>query len=154
MGLRVEDFEIGKAIVTRGRTIGEGDIHTFAGLVGDFTPLHVDEDFSSRTEFGGRIAHGPLTMSAAIGLLTQMNLLDDSVLGLLNLNWDFSGPVKIGDTIHAIVSVIEARRSKRAGAGVVKFQFDVLNQRAERVQRGTMTVLMKTRDHVAPAKGS
>ena len=87
MGLRVEDFEIGKAIVTRGRTIGEGDIHTFAGLVGDFTPLHVDEDFSSRTEFGGRIAHGPLTMSAAIGLLTQMNLLDDSVLGLLE-NWD------------------------------------------------------------------
>ena len=83
-----------------------------------------------------------------------MNLLDDSVLGLLNLNWDFSGPVKIGDTIHAIVSVIEARRSKRAGAGVVKFQFDVLNQRAERVQRGTMTVLMKTRDHAEPAKGS
>jgi acyl dehydratase len=144
VGRRAEEFTIGESWTTPGRTIGEGDITTFAGLVGDFTPIHVDAEYAAKSEFGGRIAHGPLTMSVAIGLLTQLGVMGDGVLGLLNLNWDFSGPVRIGDTIRAQVTVAEARLSSRPGAGVVRLSFVVSNQRAERVQFGTMTVLMKT----------
>jgi acyl dehydratase len=147
MGRRVEEFTLGESWTTPGRTIGEGDIMTFAGLVGDFTPIHVDEEYAAQTEFGGRIAHGPLSMAVAIGLLTQLGVMGDGVLGLLNLNWDFSGPVKIGDTIRAQVTVVEARNSSRPGAGVVRLRFVVSNQRAEPVQTGTMTVLMKTQAH-------
>ena len=43
MGLYLEEFEIGKTLTTRGRTVGEGDISVFAGLVGDHNPLHVDD---------------------------------------------------------------------------------------------------------------
>jgi acyl dehydratase len=145
MGLYVEDFEIGRAFRTRGRTVGEGDISAFAGLVGDFTPVHVDEAFARTTPFGGRIAHGPLAMSCAIGLVSQLNLLDTSVIGLLNLTWDFFRPVRIGDTIYAEMIPVESRLTSKPGRGIVKFRIDVLNQAAETVQTGHMTVMMLAR---------
>lgn len=155
MGLFIEDLAVGREWTTRGRTIGEGDVHLFAGLVGDFTPIHVDEEFARKGPFGTRIAHGPLTMSVAIGLLAQMHILDESVLGLLGLQWDFAQPVLLGETIRAKVTVVEARRSSRPGAGVATFRFDVLKGDGVAVQRGTMTVLMKTRDHpTAPPEGT
>ena len=65
-------LEVGKTYLTPGRTVGESDITLFAGLVGDFTPVHMDAEYCSRTSFGSRIAHGPLTMSTAIGLFTHV----------------------------------------------------------------------------------
>jgi len=146
MGFYVEDFQLDRTLTTRARTVGEGDISLFAGLSGDFNPLHVDEEFCRATPFGGRIAHGPLTLSMAIGLMSQLNLIDGTALGLLNLHWDFSGPVKIGDTIHAEVTCTGARPSKRPDRGVVTLRLAVVNQRGETVQVGTMTLLMKTRE--------
>jgi acyl dehydratase len=144
MGLYLEEFELDKAMTTRARTVGEGDITLFAGLVGDYNPLHVDEEFCSATPFGGRIAHGPLTMSMAIGLMSQLNLIDGTAMGLLNINWDFSGPVRIGDTIHARVTPVAKRPSAKPGRGTVTLRFEVVNQRAETVQIGTITLLVKT----------
>ncbi len=145
MGLYFEEIEVGRLYKAKGRTVGEGDINSFAGLSGDYTPIHIDAHFASQSEFGGRIAHGTLTMSMAIGMMTQLDLLNETVVALLNLNWDFKGPVMIGDTVYAHVTPVEARRTSRPGAGVVKFQFDVVNQREERIQLGTMTVMVKTK---------
>ncbi len=146
MGLHVEEFEVGRALTTRGRTVGEGDISLFAGLCGDYNPLHMDEAFSAETQFGGRIAHGPLGLSMAIGLMSQLNLIDGTAMALLHLTWDFKGPVKIGDTIHAEVTCTEARRSKKPGQGVVSLRLAVVNQRHETVQVGLMKLLMKMRE--------
>ena len=153
MGLLLDDLDVGREWLTRGRTVGEGDVTLFAGLVGDFTPIHVDEDFARAGPFGTRIAHGPLTMSIAIGLLAQMNILDESVLGLLSLQWDFSRPVRIGDTVRARVTVLEARRSSRPGAGVATFGFEVMTGDGVAVQRGRMTVLMKASGDGAAREG-
>jgi len=146
VGLHVEEFEVGRALTTRGRTVGEGDISLFAGLCGDYNPLHMDEAFSAETQFGGRIAHGPLGLSMAIGLMSQLNLIDGTAMALLHLTWDFKGPVKIGDTIHAEVTCTEARRSKKPGQGVVSLRLAVVNQRHETVQVGLMKLLMKMRE--------
>jgi acyl dehydratase len=130
-------------VATAGRTIGEGDITLFAGLAGDFTPVHLDDAFARTTPFGERIAHGPLTMSAAIGLLTQTGLLGERVIGLVNLNWDFAGPVRIGDTIRAKVTVEEVRPTSNGGRNLATFLFEVLNQRGETVQTGRLRVIVK-----------
>ncbi len=98
MSLYVEEFEIGKQVLTGGRTVGEG------------------------------------------------------VIALLNLNWDFKGVVMIGDTIYCRVAPVEARKTSRPGAGIVKFGFEVINQREELIQTGTMTVMMKTKEHPVPIK--
>jgi acyl dehydratase len=143
VGLFFEEFELDKPLTTRARTVGEGDITLFAGLVGDYNPLHVDEEYCAATPFGGRIAHGPLTMSMAIGLMSQLNLIDGTAMALLNLNWDFQGPVRIGDTVHARVTPIAKKPTQKPGRGTLTLRFEVLNQRDETVQTGTITILIK-----------
>jgi acyl dehydratase len=143
VGLYFEEFVLDRPMLTRARTVGEGDIMLFAGLVGDFNPLHVDEQYSAATQFGGRIAHGPLTMAMAIGLMSQLNLIDGTALALLNINWDFQAPVRIGDTIHARVTPTQKAPTRTAGRGTVTLRFEVMNQRDEPVQTGTIMLLMK-----------
>lgn len=146
MGLYFEDFVLDRPIATRRRTVGEGDITAFAGLVGDWNPLHVDEEFAKATGYGGRIAHGPLTLSMAIGLMSQQNLIDGTALGLLGLEWSFSHPVRIGDSIDALVTPVEKRLTSRAGRGIVKLRFEVRNQAGETIQLGAATLMMRCRD--------
>jgi acyl dehydratase len=145
LGLYLEDFEINVTRRTRGRTIGEGDVSLFAGLVGDHNPLHVDEEFSKQSIFGGRVAHGPLVLSTVIGLMSQLNWIDGTALGLLGISWEFQGPVKLGDTISAKVTPLEARPSKAPGRGVLKIGFEVLNQKNDIVQVGSIVLLMQRR---------
>jgi acyl dehydratase len=145
MGLYYEDFEAGRVITTRGRTVGEGDITLFAGLVGDHNPLHVDDNFCQGTAYKGRIAHGPLTLAMAIGLMSQQNLIDGTTTGLLGLSWSFAAPVAIGDTIHALVSLKSKRPTSDGTRGIVVLQLDVRNQAGKSVQLGEMTLMMLRR---------
>jgi acyl dehydratase len=133
----------GQAVVTPGRTIGEGDVNLFAGLVGDFTPIHVDEVFAKASPYGGRIAHGPLAMATAIGMLTQTGVLGERVIGLVNLNWDFCGPVKLNDTIRSRVTIEQSRPTSKPGRDLATFAFEVVNQDDVVVQRGRMMVVLR-----------
>ena len=145
MGLYLEDFELNATQRTGGRTIGEGDVSLFAGLVGDHNPLHVDEEFSRQSIFGSRVAHGPLVLSTAIGLMSQLNWIDGTALGLLGIGWEFHAPVRLGDTISANVTPLEARTSSTPGRGVLKIGFEVLNQNETVVQTGWIVLLMQSR---------
>lgn len=142
--MAMKPLVVGETITTAGRTIGESDVNLFAGLVGDFTPIHVDETFAARTPHGGRIAHGTLTMATAIGFATHAGLFGERVLGLLSINWDFSGIVKLGDTIHSRVTVESVRPTSKSGRAVATYAFDVVNQLGESIQRGRMLVLVVT----------
>ncbi len=145
LGLYIEDCEIGKTYKTNGRTIDQSDISLFAGLVGDFSTIHTDEQYARTMPHGTRIAHGPLTSSCAIGLFAQVGLVDGTVIALLNFNFDMKAVVRGGDTIHALITIDEARVTSKKNSGVVKFGFDVRNQNDETVQLGSMTVLVKSR---------
>jgi acyl dehydratase len=58
-----------------------------------------------------------MSMSMAIGLMAQQNLIDGTALALLGLQWDFKGPVRIGDTIHAVVTPVQKRPTQMPGRG-------------------------------------
>jgi acyl dehydratase len=133
MGLYFEDFRPGAEHVTRGRTITEGDVMSFAGLSGDYTELHTNEEFARQTPFGRRIAHGLLTLAISSGLTVQMNLITGTVVAFYGIDkLRFVKPVFIGDTIHVKKTVVETL-SKSSAMGVVTFETTVVNQNGETV---------------------
>ena len=143
MGKLYDEFTPGRSWTTPGRTVTEADIIGFAGLTGDYNPLHVDEVFAAATGFGGRIAHGPMGIGMAFGLASRLDLIDGTAVALLGVQWDFRAPVRAGDTLHADITVREARPTKRGDQGVVTLAFTILNQQAVTVQDGVARLLMR-----------
>ena len=78
-----EDFAVGDTYVTPSRTVGEYDISQFAGLSGDYNPIHTDATFAEASEFGQRIAHGLLGMSILTGLVVRLGIFEGSTIALL-----------------------------------------------------------------------
>jgi acyl dehydratase len=139
-----EEWEIGAEFESPARTVTEADIVAFAGLSGDYNPLHVNEEYCKTTIFGTRIAHGPLVYAIAAGLLFQLHLYDDTLIAFLGFeNLKFTGPVKAGDTIHAKIKVLDKRETSRPDRGVMRRELRVLNQRGEVVQEAIQAFLLK-----------
>ena len=143
--LYFEDFELGQEFITRSRTITEADVVAFAGLSGDFNPLHIDEEFAKKTMFGTRIAHGLLGLSIASGLINQLGIGEKTVMAFLGLNWNFKGALKFGDTIGVVERVIEKRETSKPDRGILRLAISVINQRGEVVQEGEHTLMIQRR---------
>ncbi len=150
-GRYFEEFELGFTMVTPARTITEHDICAFAGLSGDYNPLHTDREFAKTTPFGERIAHGMLGLSVATGLVHNVGPVDGTAMAFLGVDWKFRKAITIGDTIHAIVKVTDKRESKPMGGGVVSFDVRVVNQQGEVVQKGSWTLLVRMRPQAVEA---
>ncbi len=144
-GLYFEEFNIGDTIETMGRTVTEADIVNFAGLSGDFYGLHTDEEFAKKTPFGTRIAHGLLVLSIATGLAMRLGFMEGTVDAFMGLEWQFRRPVFIGDTVRVHAEVAEKKPMPRLGGGLVTLKVRILNQKDEVVQRGTWTVLVRSK---------
>jgi len=141
-GLYFEEFEIGAAYTSPGRTVTETDVVAFAALSGDYNQLHTDAEFAKSTFFGARIAHGLLGLSVASGLGSRMGFLEGTALAFLSLTWKFSKPIFIGDTI-ALQAKVAKKRAVSGEAGIVVFDCALLNQRDEVTQQGEWTVMVK-----------
>jgi acyl dehydratase len=144
-GRYFEDFTVGEALVTGRRTITEADVVNFAGISGDFNPLHTDEVYGQSTPFGGRIAHGMLVVSIGTGLVNQTGWFAGTTLALLEITRKFVGVVKPGDTVRLAMEVASARESSRGDRGVVTFAIRILNQRDETVIEGQEVVMLRRR---------
>jgi len=145
-GMYFEEFEIGQITVTPGRTITESDIVSFAGLSGDYNQIHTDSVFAKGTAIGQRIAHGLLVVSIASGLITQIGILEGTVIAFREIkNWKFSKPVLIGDTIKIDVEIIDTKALRRLGGGLVEIKLSVLNQDGDVVMSGIWSCLMASK---------
>ena len=127
--LEYEDIKIGDN-ASFAKTITESDILGFAGITGDFNPIHIDAEYAKESMFKERIAHGML-ISAVLG--TQLPGPNSIYLGQ---NLKFTLPVKIGDTVTAVVTVTEKRDDKR----IITLQTTISNQRGEVVVDGSAVV--------------
>jgi acyl dehydratase len=144
-GLYFEEFAVGQRMESPARTVTEADIVLFAGLSGDYNPLHTDAEFAKGTPYGQRIAHGLLGLAIASGLAARAGFIEGTAQAFLGLEWKFKGPVLIGDTLRIRAEVTKLRAMPSMGGGVVVFAVNVLNQREQVVQQGEWSLLVKSR---------
>ena len=144
-GLHFEEFEVGQKLTTAGRTVTEADVVNFAGMSGDFNRIHTDAEYSATDTFGQRVAHGLLVVAITTGLVVRTGVMEGTVLAFRELEWKFSGPVFIGDTIHATLEVVEMKALPRLGGGSVTGKISVFNQSNQVVHRGKMVLLVKSK---------
>lgn len=146
MPMYLEDFEVGAVFTTPARTITEADVAAFAGLSGDYNPLHTDAEFAANTPFRQRIAHGMLGMSIMTGLGARTGMMEGSALAFLGIeDWKFQKPILFGDTIHVKIRVTGVRAASKPGTGVIKRFVEIVNQRGEVAQAGTLATLVRAR---------
>jgi acyl dehydratase len=140
-----DEFSIGETFKTGGITIDQCDITEFAAFSGDYSPLHTNEQYAQATPFGGRIAHGFLSIAKMSGKFNQLGYWDGSVKAMLETGWTFLKPVRPGDTIHALVTVADLKESASKTSGAITLKFDVMNQHDEKVTEGFLKLLLKKR---------
>jgi 3-hydroxybutyryl-CoA dehydratase len=104
---------VGKRVTVR-KTIGESDVYLFAGITGDLSPNHVDEDYMRGTTYGRRIAHGALL----VGLMSQAStkIIQDLPGTIVSYGYDrirFPAPCFIGDTVTVAYEITERDEAAR-----------------------------------------
>lgn len=133
-----EELRPGEEFRTHGRTIGEFDLSAFGALTGDCAPQHLDRTFAEKGPFGGRIAHGALVLSYALGLVPIDPVRLIALRSLRDVK--FKQPVQIGDTIHVEVGIGVCTPVSDI-AGLVELLARVLNDRGQLAVRMKMDVL-------------
>ena len=137
----IEDIKFAELTIgqqaSMSKTISEHDVYTYAGITGDFNPVHINAEFAKNSMFGERIAHGMISaglISAVIG--TSLPGANTIYMGQ---DLSFRAPVKFGDTITATVEVLE----KIEGKNRIILKTTVTNQTGKVVTEGKATVLKK-----------
>ncbi len=139
-----DEFVVDEEFWTGARTVTEHDLVAFAGLTGDYNPLHVDEEFCKHVgPFATRIPHGPLIHDMYLGLLDRIGILQGTALAMLELRVEFLAPVFVGDTIHARVVLTQKRPTQKADRGIGKFAITLFNQREQAVQEVQHTFMLR-----------
>lgn len=141
--LGFQDLHVGDEWISPARTITEADVVAFAGVSGDFNPIHMDHESARKGPFRRPIAHGLLGIAVVSGLTSHAPRVETlAFLGIVN--WTFQQPVFFGDTVH-VVSRIDALEPRARGRrGIVTWHRRLVNQKGETVQEGQTQTLVRT----------
>ncbi len=147
MGLYYEDLPVGTIIDHQlGRTITEYDNVMFSMLTMNLQPLHSNEDFASKTQYGQRIVNGIFTMGVVVGIT-----VNDITAGTIIANLGYEdikhpNPMFHGDTVYVKTEIMSARESKsRPNTGIITMKHIGRNQHGETVIEVTRSALFLKR---------
>jgi 3-hydroxybutyryl-CoA dehydratase len=128
----LEDYTVGETLISPARTITETDVVTFAGLTGDWHPLHTDATYAAQSAFGQRIVHGMLTFAVGSALVLRLGpyvYIPKSFIAFYGIDKvRFTRPVMFGDTIHSVNRVDELI-IKDHGRGILQYYGEIQNER-------------------------
>lgn len=130
MNLKIGD------IFSTSKQITDAVVRAFAEISGDFNPIHLDDEFAAKTQFGKRIAHGMISgalISAVLG-----NEFREKKIVYLSQTMKFIAPVFIDDTVTATATVINIREDKP----IVTIESICTNQNGEKVVVGEGKIML------------
>ncbi len=147
-GRYFEEFTVGDVYEHRpGRTINEADNTWFTLLTMNQHPVHFDNEYAARSEFGKPLVASPLTLAILVG----QSVSDVSQLAIANLGWTdvkMTRPVFVGDTLYGETEVIAKRESKsRARQGIVTVRTTGKNQHGDIVCTFDRSILIPFTGH-------
>jgi acyl dehydratase len=142
--LYYEDVSTGLSFDTDGILVTESHLVQFAGLSGDFFPLHMDDEFARSLGFHGRVAHGLLGLILLDGLKNRASHRFHSIASL-SWQWNFRKPVYPGDRIQGHIEVAAKRLTHRGNRGILTLALELRNGKGEVVQDGTNLLMVRTR---------
>lgn len=145
-----DDVEIGQEWESLCRTITETDVVNFAGISGDFNPIHIDHEYAKSTPFRRPIAHGFAIFCIASGLGISAPAVRTMAMLRVTM-WNFTLPVFAGDTIRNVSRVKEKVVRGRGRRGEVTWYRAVINQDGKVVQDGEVVTLVECRPPVRDA---
>jgi acyl dehydratase len=137
------DFELGKSYdqlqigeeASFSKTITETDVYLFAGISGDYNPIHTNEEFAKQTPFKTRIAHGALPQSLIAPVL-GMKLPGLGTI-LVEITCRLKAPTFFGDTVTARAKVSEKMEKRQW----VRMALTWTNQRQDLIAEGEAVVI-------------
>jgi acyl dehydratase len=142
-----DDVEVGQEWESGGRTVTEADVVNFAGVSGDFNPIHMDHEFAKTTPFRRPIAHGLLGFTIGSGL--GVNCPPMRTVAFLQVReWNFKEPIFIGDTIHVKSRLLQKSLRGRGRRAELVWYRGIVNQDGRTVQEGTLVTLCEGRSVV------
>src|SRR5436190_19471046 len=140
LSAELDELTDGAEFTTRGRTITEGDLTSFSALTGDWHPQHSDAEWAAHSRFSGRVAHGMLVLSYAIGLVP---FDPERVVALRGLeSATFKRPVAIGDTIRVRCRV-DSSRPLDDDTALVRLAFRVVNQNERAIPQARLLAVRR-----------
>ncbi len=143
-----EDFEVGDVYKhPLGRTLIEADNIWFTLLTMNTQPLHFDQEYAKKTQFGRNLINSCLTLAITVG----QSVTDLTQNAVANLGWDevrLPNPLFVGDTIYAESEVLSKRESKsHPEAGIVAVKTRGYNQKGDTVIEFKRTFMVYRRAH-------
>ena len=155
MSRHFEDFAVGDTYKHwPGRTVSAADNTWFTLLTMNQHPLHFDEEYAKRTEFGKPVVNSTLTLAIVVG----MSVADVSQNAVANLGWTdirMPAPVFNGDTLYAESTVLSKRDSKsRPNQGIVSVATRGWKQDGTTVMTFNRTILVHRRGHAPQDRNS
>jgi acyl dehydratase len=146
-GLYLEDFEVGRVFEHAiRRTVTEMDNTLFSCLTHNPQPLHIDHDFSARTEWGRPLVNSFFTLGLMVGISVNDTTLGTTIANLGMTDVRFPKPVFHGDTLHVTTEVLGKRETRsRPDAGIVEFLHRAINQNGEVVAECRRQAMMRKR---------
>jgi acyl dehydratase len=148
--LYFDDVQIGDAWESPARTVTETDIVNFAGMTGDYNPLHMDHEFAKNTLFGKPIAHGLLGLSLVAGLGSFSPWMRTAAFMRI-CDWKFLKPIFVGDTVRVRTEIVAKESRGRGRRGMITWKRQLVNQQGVVVQEGTTETLVEIRQAASKA---
>lgn len=137
--INYDDYNVGD-MAWHAKTVTEADVILFAGITGDFNPLHINDEFATTQQFGKRVVHGAFS-SGLISAVLGVKMFGPGVL-YASQSVRFEKPVYIGDTLTAVGTIKEKYTKKDGKLKFLKIETNVYNQNDAIVTSGEAVVLV------------